>query len=195
MVNTVTKPDPDPTSATTAQLLREMEHQRELAETRFEAMDKAITLLQANVDKSPTIAVVDEKLEGIKNFFLEMFKSVQTQFSERDTRIDQSARTIETAINTALQSAEKSTTKQNENFAQSVDKTEKGFTKEIDGIKTLLYTSIKSLEDKISANASRITEINGHSQGMSDGWGYLVGAIGVLVAIGAFIINLIGKSP
>jgi hypothetical protein len=51
-------PRPDPTLLTTSQLLREVAALEAKINTRFDAMDKAVELLQAFANKSPTIDVV-----------------------------------------------------------------------------------------------------------------------------------------
>lgn len=182
--------DSDPSALTTQQLWREVEHSNELALTRFEAMDKAISLLQAFADRSPTIAVVNAELGSLKELMTEKFSSIQTQFKERDSRIEQTAKDSKTAIDAALQAAEKSVAKQNENFSEANAKSEQSVTKEIDATKALIAANSKSTDDKITALDKRLTEMNGHSRGLSDGYGWLIAFIGMLFGGGGLIALL-----
>jgi hypothetical protein len=74
------RPIPDPTVLTTQQLLREIQSVREIFETRLDGYDKAINLIQAMVDKSPSIAELNARTD-------ERFKSVLLHSDDRAKEI------------------------------------------------------------------------------------------------------------
>ncbi len=85
------RPVPDPTVLTMEQLLREIASLREIFETRMGGYDKAILLLQEFTSRQPTIAEVVARMD-------EKFRSVDTQFRERDERTVQSADERRTSV-------------------------------------------------------------------------------------------------
>jgi hypothetical protein len=177
----------DVNELTTQQIWREVSLTKELYNTRFDAMDKAIGLLQSFADRSPTIAVVDEKLTGLHSKIETLLKGVQTQFTERDARDDQKGKDSSKAIDAALQAAKELVAEKNNSNSEMIKKMESGFTKEIDATKLLITVNDNSTSDKIAALDKRLTEMNGHARGLADGWGLLVGFIGLLVGGGGLI--------
>lgn len=184
------KPSPDPTDATTRQLLREIDavekrllsvidgHNLQYA-TRFDAMDKAVELFTANLVRVPTDT--DKQISHLKEFLLERFAtseerfatiqekfaSVQTQFDLRDKAVEQTAKDTKVAVDAALQAAEKAVGKQNEAFSSAVAKSEAATTKQIDQLVVLFQTGIKSVEDKLGDQKDRLTRLEGQSVGQS----------------------------
>jgi hypothetical protein len=165
-------PVPDPTVLTTQQLLREIFSVRELLEARLTGMDKAITLLQTGMDRSPSTTELYAKYE-------EKFKAIQIQFNERDTRVDQTARDSKLAIDAALQAAK-----------EAVGKSEVGTTKQVDQIVVMINTLSKTLDGKIDDAKTRINLLEsgskgmeGHAQGTADLFGYIFGAAAFVYAV------------
>lgn len=126
------RPDPDPTIRTTEQVLREVGLSREIIETRLNAMDKAISLLQDFTDKQPGVAEVAASVLHLKELF-------QTQLKDRDVRVEQVKEDGEKAIAAALQAQK-----------EAVGKTELGFTKELDAVKSNNGAEIVGLRREIS---------------------------------------------
>lgn len=137
--------------------------------TRFEGMDKAIKVLQDIADKFP--ARIDEKiqaLEGVHNERFQSFsalavkeaESIQTQFKERDVRVEQTARDTKVAVDAALQAAEKARTSSNEAFDKSISKSESATTKQIDQLNTMINNNTAALDDKILAQAALLNLFN-----------------------------------
>jgi hypothetical protein len=170
------RPIPDPTILTTQQLIREIGSVREVFDTRLDGMDKAISLLQANVDKSPTVGEIYVKHE-------QMFKNIEIRFDERDIRTDQTARDSKVAVDAALQAAKEAVGEQNKSSATAIAKSDAATTKQLDAILAIIQTTTKSFDDKINDVKERLTLREGHSKGLGDGWGYIVGVIGLLSAI------------
>jgi hypothetical protein len=170
------RPVPDPTVLTTQQLVREIAAVREVTDIRLGAMDKAIILVQNAVDRSPTVAEIYAE-------FTEKFVSVQTQFAERDTRTEQTSKDSKVAVDAALSAAKEAVAEQNKSSALAIAKSETTMTKQIDSITTLIQTNQKAIDDKIADVKDRVTSIEGRSKGIGDGWGFLVGAIGLLSTV------------
>ncbi len=169
------RPIPDPTLLTTQQLMREISSLKELFETRLNAMDTAVILLQAKADRSPSIDEVVVKLD-------EKFAAVQLQFHERDLRFDRAADDGRIAINAAFTAAK-----------IAVDKTENGFTKQIDQLVDAARASVKAIDDKIDDVKSRIVAMESRSAGIQQGWGWITtGAVAISAlagAVGAFLLK------
>lgn len=171
-------PSPDPTVLTTAQLMREINHLRELIGSRLDAMDKAVVLLQEFANRQPTIAEVvaryDERLDGI-----------DAQFVERDRRFDLRDRDNVRAIDAALATS-----------AAASQKTEATFTKQIDGMGAIINSQAVTLDDKIGDLRNRLTVVesrNGRTfvdyLGMAAGLGSLVLLLGVLLGYLVFSVS------
>ena len=177
---------PDPSILTTHQLLREITMLRELIETRLDGMDKAIELLQTSTDRFPT--VVGYEIKQLQALHEEKFHSISIQFSERDTRTDQSSRDSKVAVDAALQAAKEAVGEQNKSSALAIAKSEAATTKQIDQIGFLINTTTLGVTDKIDDIKSRITSVESHSKGLGDGWGYVVGGVGIMIGLSSVIM-------
>jgi hypothetical protein len=155
---------------------REIAALKELFRTEITAMKEAVKLLQANADKSPTVAVVFEKVISAGEVNDEKFTSIAKQFAERDTRTEQTSRDNKVAIDAALQAQK-----------EAVAKSEVGFTKQIDNILTLISTQQDGAKVQIDDLKNRVGLIEGRSKGVGDSWGYVVGAIGMALGVGSLI--------
>jgi len=156
-------PIPDPTTLTTAALLREIASLKEIIFTRLDAMDKAMIVFSDAITRSPTD--VDKQISHLKELHEEKFESIVKQFSERDARMDREAASNKTSLDAALQAAEKAVNKQNETFALSINKSENATNKQMEQQATLIHTSNGALESKISDLKDRVTIIEGKSTG------------------------------
>lgn len=181
-------PSPDPTSLTTAQLDKAILGLREILETRIHCMEEDVSHQKEVIDHRG-VAIANEvgNLEKLQN---EKFRAVAQQFTERDTRTEQTARDTKVAVDAALQAAEKAVGKQNEAFAVATAKSEAATTKQIDAIGVLIATTNKASDDKINDLKSSIAGINavlaqfnGRSKGMGDFAGWLFGAAAIIMAI------------
>lgn len=204
------RPTPDPTVLTTEALHREISGLRqimearlqcqdenlshvekqingakEVIETRLEGMDKAITLLQGLTDKVP--AQVESAVERLQELHAEKFASIATQFAERDTRTEQTSKDSKVAVDAALQAAKEAVGEQNKSSALAIAKSEAATTKQIDAIGSLIAAQAKGTDEKIDDVKARLQAIEGQRKGMSDGWGYIVGAIGALAGLAGIV--------
>jgi hypothetical protein len=172
------RPDPDPTTLTTAQLQREIATSREIihgeiievkgvTEAKIASGEKLVQVLHEFMGR--IYAQVDTRVNGveavIKERFVtvdEKFSGVEKQFVERDVRVLQSAAAATTAVNAALQAQKEAAVAQNSSFTLSIDKTEKATGEQIVQQRTLLQTATGSLSDKIDDLKSRFGSIESH---------------------------------
>lgn len=137
------RPVPDPTLLTTEQIknaiaaLHEIvttriDGQEEKFESRLDGMDKAVVLLQTNIDKGP--AHTSAKVKHLKELFDEKFRGVKKQFVERDTRVTTSAKAAADALSAALQAAKEAVGEANKSFSLSIDKSEKATGEQLKGL-------------------------------------------------------------
>lgn len=191
----VVLPLPDPTILTTQQLLREVTMLKDTVNTRFEGMDKAIDLLQKFADKSPTTAVLEQQVGAIMSLTEEKFSGVEKQFAERDKRTEQLSLADKTAIAAALQAQKEAAGAQAETNSAATAKQELAFTKLLEQIQQTQSATNRATEDKVNVLTGRLDRGEGHTKGLGDGWGYVVGAVGVLAGLAAIITLIIKISP
>ena len=194
-----TRHEPDPTLLTTQQLLREQDNLRELVnarlaglkeaiETRLEGSDKAVELLRGQTDKLPT-SIVDA-VHQLQSLHEEKFRSIETQFVERDTRTEQTSRDSKVAVDAALQAAKEAVGEQNKSNALAIAKSEATFTKQIDQIGVLISTLQKGLDDKIDDIKGRLGAIENSKKGGNEAWFVVMGLIGLGIAVAAIVFRL-----
>jgi hypothetical protein len=204
----------DPTALTTQQLLRENFWLRELLQeqiaglgARMEAGDKAVRLLQAFADRTPTTMDVEHQVKQLREVVMEKFSGVTDMFA-----------TNATALTAALQAQEKQAIATNEYTAAANEKMERGFTKQLDMLGETRKADMSAIEDKISGIKERITIIEsrtsisdpstqislaevkrdlarltstsditgGKSTGQATLWALIVGALGLIIGLGTF---------
>jgi hypothetical protein len=139
---------PDPTLRTTQQVLRENFWLRELLETRLTGMDKALSLLQAFADRTPTTMDVQHEVAQLREVMTVRFASVDATFTQK-----------ETALQAAFAAQEKQAIATNTSNAAANSKMEDSFTKQIDSLYTTKNADTKGIDDKIDDIKSRLTII------------------------------------
>lgn len=139
----------------------------------------SLTTEQLHREIGALAELIDAKL-ALQN---EKFNGIDTQFIERDKRTEQLSLADKTAIAAALQAQKEAAGATYESITAAIAKSEVGFTKQIDGLGTLIASITAGFDSKISDLTARLDRGDGHGKGLSDGWGYLVGGIGVLIAI------------
>lgn len=186
----------DPSILTTQQLWREIAALKELIITRVIAIEHGIELAHDDMVRFPTEidkAVTklkdlhDERFTTVETFFkeryatyeqrfldnnilrTEQFNGVTKQFAERDIRFDQTHKDSKTAIDAALQAAEKAVTKQNDSFLASITKSEASTQKQIDAQGAHINSSVEALESKIGDMKERVLIIEGKNTGQPEG--------------------------
>lgn len=179
-------PIPDPTVLTTQQLQREIMALREILEARLAGNDKISALLQEQLDHKSSI--VKTEVDHLRTEHEEKFRSIATQFLERDIRTEQTSRDSKVAVDAALQAQKEAAGAQNESNAASISKSEAAFTKQIDQIAVIINTTTKGTDEKIEDIKTRIIQIEGRSVGHGETWGYVVGAIGLMIGLSSVIM-------
>jgi hypothetical protein len=195
-----TRPIPDPTVLTTQQLLRELAALREIVFVRLDAMDTATSLLAENVNRTPT--VVQAMVGGVREVYDERFRSVQLQFTERDTRTEQATAANASALAAALQAAKEAVSEQAQAAAKAAEKTELSFTKQIDQIQLQIKTIGDGFSDRIAELKERIDRGEGSTAGAAVSKnerrldvGQLLMAASVLVAVIGLLVVAFRKLP
>jgi len=151
--------------------------------TRLAAMDKAQSLFEMNLMRVPSdtekyiaqlkelflehFKALDNAIDNLRDLSWERFASVQTQFTERDERVKQTATDTKTSIDAALQAAEKAIDKQNISTFAANGKAEQNFTKQIDGLTTLLQAETRTLHEKVNETKQSLLLIEGRTAGLS----------------------------
>jgi DNA polymerase III delta prime subunit len=200
------RPNPDPTLLTTAQLLREIatlkEHMnsetsalRAILDARMDGMDRVIQSLQRESARSQE--KTDATVDHLKVLHEEKFKSIQTQFVERDTRTEQTAKDSKVAVDAALQAAKEAVGEQNKSSALAIAKSEAATTKQIDLLGETIGTQTKNLNDKIDDLKERLGNIESrklggaeaHAAGITNAQ-LAVAVFSVLVGIAAVVISV-----
>ena len=149
----------DPSELTTRQLLRENFWLRELLETRLAGMDKAIQLLQAFADRTPTTMDVQAQVQALREVVFEKFEGVERASVELKSSTDKAARDVKSAVDAAFAASKEVVSEQNKSNALSTAKSEAGFTKQIDLLGETNKNNMKAVDDKISDIKERITII------------------------------------
>lgn len=197
---------PDPTERTSEQISSAIKSLKELLQqqnqalrqelyTRIDAIDMATKLFNENLTRVPTEVVKQighlKELHG--SLIEERFSGVQKQFDERDIRAKASEDAAKVAVNAALQAQKEAAAAQNDSNAAAITKSESATTKQIDGILALLASNTKAIDEKITGINGRLDRGEGHSKGIGDGWGYVAGAIGLLLTFGALALSFLHK--
>lgn len=171
---TGTVPVPDPTKLTTDAVQALKEQLIALFGKEFDFVAKEIVRLRSDIDSSPKLIMEQTKhLEVLMN---EKFKGVDQQFAGRDT-----------ALAAALLAQKTSVEEQNKSNALSAAKSEAGFDKRIEGVSALIASQALNSDGKFGDLKDRLTAIESRSKGLSDGYGWLIAFIGVLVGGGGLI--------
>jgi hypothetical protein len=218
-------PVPDPTILTTAALLREIAALKESTNirvngieqrmvemvsgaikalegviiTRLEGMDRALELLQSTADKFPQR--IDEKIGSLGKVHEEKFHSIQTQFTERDVRTEQTSRDSKVAVDAALQAAKEAVGEQNRSSALAIAKSEAATSKQIDQMGSLIQQNTNTSNDKIQDLKDRLTRLEGTGQGTQqessrgktatrDMIGVMGFILALLIGIGTIILSI-----
>lgn len=167
----------DPSSLTTAQLLREVNSLEKLVTQRMDAIERAVTVAHDNFFRVPTdmqkavgnvTQLMDGKLTTVRETFsvhLEKFSSVERQFAERDVRTEQTSRDSKVAVDAALQAAKEAVGEQNKSSALAIAKSDAATTKQIDQLGTLIQSTIGGINAQIGDLKERLTRFEGEGRG------------------------------
>jgi hypothetical protein len=209
----------DPTQRSSQQVLRENFWLRELLETRLNGMDKALQLLQAFADRTPTTMDVQHEVTALREVTMVRFDGIKTQLVERDTQIERASKDVKSAVDAAFAAAKEAVGEQNKSNTLAITKSEAGVSEQLKMLGETNKTNFKGIEDKIADMKDRLTIIEsktsisdpstaitlakldatvarltssgdvgaGRSAGQAALWALIVGGLGLLFGLGAFI--------
>jgi hypothetical protein len=92
---------------------------------------------------------IGEKVDHLQALVEEKFSGTYAQLSQRDILAKELALATKTAVDAALQAAEKAVGKQNESNAEAIKKSEVGMIKQIDQIGEQNRATTKAFDDKL----------------------------------------------
>jgi hypothetical protein len=190
----LSKPDPDPTEATTSQLKDAIANLEGRIASRLDGMDKAIVLLQRTVDRSPTIAEValsvKEQKELLQSESRALKELMDTKFTDRDL-----------ALIAALAAAKEAVGAQNTSNSIAIAKSDSSTVEALKQLQIIFQTNIAAATTQINDLKSRLDKGEGSGegrrQGLSDTGAFILGAIS-LAALVASIVSLfvhVGAHP
>ncbi len=163
-------PVPDPTKLTTDAVSALEKQLKELFEQRFSHVNDLIREVHDQVAAQPLQR--SENILHLKELVVEKFKGVDQQFASSAT-----------ALASAFQAN-----------SQAALKAETAFTKQIDGLGTLINTALKSVDDKIDDLKARVTVVEAVKVGSAQNTDQsfkIVSALGVFVAIAIAIGSIV----
>jgi hypothetical protein len=160
-------PAPDPTARTTQQVLRENFWLRELLETRLNAMDKALLLLQAFADRTPTTSDVAHSVAALREVTTEKFAAIAEKFRDIASQTDKASREVKSAVDAAFAAAKEAVSEQNKSNTLAVTKSEATVNEQLRSQALSTAANLKNVEDKIADLKDRLTIIESKT-GVSD---------------------------
>lgn len=192
----------DPSALTTQQLLRELMGLRELIEARLdgiegrmESSDKAVELLQAFADRTPTTKDVQHEVVALREVVMEKFVGVDKQFTERDARQEQTTKDSVKAVDAAFASADKAITKTETSFTKQQDEQ----SKRIDAVAQVSNEKIDDLKQRITTIESRANGINQASDRSSNNFGLIIAGAGTFIigmtAVVSVVAYIVTRAP
>jgi len=122
-------------------------------------LDNKVAITAALAAAKEAAAAIDEKTAHLQALHDEKFRSIAVQFSERDTRTEQTSRDSKVAVDAALQAAKEAVGEQNRSSALAIAKSEAATAKSIDQLQVILQTATSAIDDKISDIKERLTII------------------------------------
>lgn len=184
----------DPTSLTTAQLLREIASLKELLQARIAAVEDGIVVAHDDLVRVPT--EVQKQIGGLKELLertiCDADKLKEEKFRNIDKRLDmveqarvEQKKDTATAVDAALKAAKEAVTEQNASNVLAINKSEAAMTKQMDQQAALLSQIKGGLEDKINDIKFQLSKGEGKSAGIQQFIGWIVAAL----AVAGFIIT------
>jgi DNA anti-recombination protein RmuC len=182
-------PIPDPTILTREALKEAVYNLETRLSTRVDAIDEATRVFHEDLVRVPTTVdkavtglreLIEAKIEALNKIFGERFIRIDGQFTERDKRTEQLTQASATAVTAALQAAKEAVGEQNKSSALAIAKSEASTIESINKMQELFQTSIAGINTQIADIKSRLDKGDGHNKGLGDGWGYLVGVLGII---------------
>jgi hypothetical protein len=141
-------------------------------------------------DPDPTERTIEQSLREIANiekFLSGAIKALQDLIEEKLIGVATQFLMRDTALAAAFKAAQDAVTEQNKASATAISKSELATAESIKQLQTIFQTASQATNDKIDDLKSRMDKGEGRAKGLGDGWGYLVGGIGVVWGIVATV--------
>lgn len=159
-----TKPNPDPTLATTAGIERAIKAERDFTlgqisriEQRMDDRDEATKVLHETVTRVPTdMQLAIGHLHDLMN---EKFDSVNTRFALNDDRQKSESVANDTKVTAAFNAQKESAAKQDEANQKSIDKSEKATNESISKLGAAAEAANRALGDKLDDLKERLVRL------------------------------------
>jgi len=197
------RPVPDPTLLTTAQLVRATRAERDYVDgriavlmERLRGIDTATVLLNETVNRVPT--ETQTAVGRLQDLTDEKFRSVGLQFQERDTRSERESRDNKVAVDAAFAAQKEAASEQNKSNTLAITKSELATQETINKLAELFKTTTDALSDKLDdmkdrlgrleATVSNIQTARATGQ-QSQSSLYIV--MGLLLTLGGIIVAII----
>ena len=148
--------EPDPTTLTTEQMLREVGHVAA-------RLDRQIAQAEEKADLRMTDLA--NRIKHGQDVHDERFLSVAQQFQERDLRAELGKTAAKEALDAALASAKELVTSQATAQSLAQDKAEKAITDQIKSLREMVLTEVKALTLQITEIKERLARENGTTTG------------------------------
>jgi len=163
------RPVPDPTVLTTAQLVRTVQAERDYVDgqiavlrERLRGIDVATIVLNETVNRVPTD--MQKEIGHIVGLMEEKFRSVATQFTERDTRSERESKDNKVAVDAAFAAQKEAASEQNKSNTLAISKSETATSETINKLAELFATTTDALGDKIDDVKARVGSIESAKQ-------------------------------
>ena len=187
----------DPSDLTVKMLLRELANLREVMEARMDGNDRIVGLLQLGLDGRQH--AITGEVQHLRTLHDEKFSSIQIQFTERDTRTDQTSKDSKVAVDAALQAAKEAVGEQNKSSALAIAKSETSTNKQIEQIAQTIQAMTGNLSDKIDDVKNRMNVIDGRTKGGQENKddhrsniSLAVAVVGAVIAVGSIVFSMGG---
>jgi hypothetical protein len=201
------RPIPDPTELTDRAIARVekslteyINSQLEVRDQRLRGIDEATKLRLDAVEEIPV--QIDEKVGRLRDVHDERFRSIATQFLERDTRAERESKDNKVAVDAAFAAQKEAAAKQDESNQKAIDKSEKATGETIKTNQELVRATTDTLTKDVDLLKQQVTGILAGRAGQVEQRGemrqsgldartVLFSTIGALVGLGLLAIALV----
>jgi len=139
-------------------------------------------------------SAINKQILQLQELHDEKFRSIGTQFSERDIRTEQTSRDSKVAVDAALQAAKEAVGEQNKSSALAIAKSEASTTKQIDQIGLIINSMAKNFDDKIDDMKTRLTTIEGMRHGFTTNFSQGLTIISLIISVAAIGLMIFIKT-
>jgi hypothetical protein len=205
-------PVPDPTELTDKAIAKLKEQLEQFIEgkvalltTRLGAMDTATKLNKEQMDKIPSliterIHATEEVQRGQFETVEEKFRSIGTQFKERDIRAEREARDNKVAVDAAFAAQKEAAAKQDEANAKAIEKSERATAETIKTNQELSLSKIDALTNQMTDLKGRLDRGEGVKAQAVENKGQqnwqtsaVIAGVSLLISLGVLIVLVLHK--